>query len=304
MLAVIVTVVCRMSKGRSETQSRSRVAMLRACSCVQPGHSDEKLVARTASYKVVAAQIAPKAAGELAQDTVAAVVAVLAVDAGKLVEIEQHESELASETLRPVGLLKEHIQQRLAVEESGEAVVAGVKAGGVDGLGHLRATGLDARGGAQRDSQFELVHRFGEDIVDSGLVRRAFAAWFHGVEGHGLGGFGEHDRPAAPAGGLELKLIQKRHAAQAGQINVENDDGRRFGALERAEQGLAVSDRFDRMSPAAQQRLQSSASYGLGRSHQDIWGFLCACDCVDSGILSGEEGSGHFLLLSARALEP
>src|SRR5277367_1650610 len=97
--------------------------------------------------------------------------------------------------------------------------------------------------------------------------------------------------------------MQERHAAEVWQVGVEDDDGDGLRALKGLEQGVAVGDYLDGVFPTAELRPQLRLQPGVCRSQQDGCAPLPARRRMDSGILPGGERGGHFLCLSASALE-
>ena len=104
------------------TAARSRSATSGLARQADAGEHDQELLAAESVDELERAQPLAQLIGDVAQDRVAAVVAVLVVDVLEAVDVAQHQAHGLAGQPRLVGDLQEARQQRVAVEQAGEWV--------------------------------------------------------------------------------------------------------------------------------------------------------------------------------------
>ena len=118
-------------KGVENTSARKRSVRVMALAGAHEGKATRNCIHARPAQHVVAAQQGRGAAGHLAQQLVAGIHAEPRVPVAEVVDIEEHQAQVAMAALHAVGLAKQHGQQRLAIVDAGQAVELRVAQGGV-----------------------------------------------------------------------------------------------------------------------------------------------------------------------------
>lgn len=197
---------------------------------IAAGQGEEELVFAGASDEVVAAELTAEADAELGEDAVADFVAIVVVDAGEVVEVEEHEAEVGAHALDAVGFLKDEAEEGFAVPEAGEAVVGGVIAelGGL--LLDLAGEGEDALGDTDANPEIGGVGGGEEEVVATGFKG--------GAEAVVVLAAAEQDDPGAVillGGSAITEGMGDSAGVGRGQIDVEEGDGGGLHATEGGE---------------------------------------------------------------------
>ena len=96
--------------------------------CVGFRKNDRKFLATKTADDVIAAKISTEEIGQLAEESVAGIVAVNIVEALEVIEIEEHNGERTALTSGALQLAVKRLLHEAAVEEAGERVANGLVA--------------------------------------------------------------------------------------------------------------------------------------------------------------------------------
>jgi hypothetical protein len=230
------------------------------------GEGKKEFVFAAAADEVVAAELAAEAVGDFDEDAVAGFVAVVVVDAGEIVEVEEHEAEGGLHALDAVGFLEDEAEESFTVPEAGEAVVGDVVAelGGL--LLDAAGEGEYAFGDADADAEIGGVERGGLGGKDEEVIAAALES---GADAVRIAVVTEEDVPGAALFVAAANFPHDFHRAGGGQIHVEESDGGGRGAVEAGQGFASGGGDVDLIVPGLQGIPQEFKEARTGRPDED-----------------------------------